>query len=589
MIINACLLFQGYPTLRLFGIKFRHIHQDVLNGTTDSISIHGCTFNEYTASFSWANAKHLSLSDMDIRRITRESFHGLLNLETLRFTHLNLTTIDSKAFEDLPKLTSISISHSPLQTLDSMAHACCVTYISINYVSLHTLYFDSVASISSLKSLDFLKSSLRYIFPEIYNCTGKESQQAIPSADSDLDYNVSCSRYGKNARYKLSNLTSINLFDNSIKFIHPEVLNCFPSLTSLMLSNNLIEFIHANSFAGVEHLEILALSSNKITFLPKRLFSPLYNLKFVNLDRNSITSLSSESFYPVSAMGAWNKQYSYLPVITLILHSNNITSIEKDTFRKLVSLKILHLDRNCIRDLHVAAFHGLDNLKYLNLDHNGLILIQAGLFSALNTLHSLVIAHNEIYHLDMNAFANLTHLQVLQLNNNALSELHPNLFSDLLNLRELRLEVNNITFLHVETFQSLSKLMMLTLFDNQISSIEPGTFLPMTSLNILNMDGNQISNLTKEMILVPKRSHFMKNPFVCTCDLFWLKNVTKLTTKARLPSCENVSGIPIIDYLDRFCCGYREGKCKPGAKSPSAIIRLDITIVLVVLSITIVF
>ena len=163
----------------------------------------------------------------------------------------------------------------------------------------------------------------------------------------------------------------------------------------------------------------------------------------------------------------------------------------------------------------------------------------------------------------MDTFANLTNLVSVQLDNNALSNLHPNLFHGLVNLRSLRLEVNKITSLPVGLFRSLSKLQVLSLFDNQILSIDPGTLLPMVSLLNLDMDNNQVSNLTKEMILVPKRFSFRKNPFVCRCDLFWLTHVTNLMTKTRLPFCENVTKTHIIDYIDRFCCGSRDETCKP--------------------------
>ena len=501
---------------------------------------------------------------MDIRRITNESFQGLLNLEVLRLKRLNLTTIDSNAFQDLPKLTSISIWYSPLLKLDGMTQACCLSFISINDVTLHSLYFDSVASISSLKSLIISKGSLMHIFPEICNSTGKDKEQAIPFSDSDLVVNVSCSRYGKSARYNLSNLTLVDLNDNFIQFIHPAVLNCFPSLTKLILSNNLIEYLHEDSFSGLPHLEYLYLSYNKITFLPRRLFSPLHNLQALSLYSNYITFLSSESFYPTTTIGNWNEEFKYLPVRTLYLNNNNITSIGKNTFHKLVSIHSLRLDRNYIRHLDVETFHRLNNLSYLQLNYNELTHIQTSLFSALYNIYNLAIAHNKIYHLDRNAFANLTHLRSLQLNNNALSKLHPDLFCDLVNLRSLRLQFNNITSLPVDIFQSLSNLRMLLLFDNQILSIHPGTFLPMVSLINLNMDNNQVSNLTRELILVSTRSSFRQNPFVCSCDLFWLKGYTDLLPKTRLPFCNNVAKTPIVDYLDRFCCGLSGGRCKSG-------------------------
>ena len=283
------------------------MHQEVLNNTADSISIYGCTFNGHTASFSWANAKHLSLLSMDIRRIANESFKGMSNLEALRLKRLNLTTIESNAFQDLPMLRSISIWHSPLLILDGMTQACCLSFISIKDVSIETLYLDSVASISSLTSVTILKSSLMYIFPEIYNSTGEDNEQALPFPDNDLYFNLSCSRYGKNARYKLSNLSLVILHDNYIQFIHPAVLNCFPALTKLILSRNLIEYLHADSFSGLQRMQYLDLSFNKITFLPKRLFSTLHNLQTVQLYSNCITFLSSGNFYPMSPIAEWNK------------------------------------------------------------------------------------------------------------------------------------------------------------------------------------------------------------------------------------------------------------------------------------------
>ena len=510
------------------------------------------------APFSWAQAPVVTATDMDVRYLARNAFHGIKNIKRLTLRRLNLTTIEEGAFENSSSLRNIQISECPLATLDGIKNLRDLTQLMIKGASIKSFQYDYVKGLHSLKILDISEGVLENIFPDIAGSTG-EGLQPRSGENGQATEALSCSRQ---CQHPLLNLTNLIFSQNSIEFILPGVFCCFPSLRDLTLSNNLIRDLSATSFIGLKNLINLALSSNNIMHFPKGIFNFLPKLQILKMDMNYINFIYSDSFVQLPLVSEIVHSYTLASVTILRLDKNNITEIEKYAFQKLPSLKVLSMRHNHITNLGMGMFHGLIQLEMLILSYNHVTHISGGTFATLNMIKYIHLYSNKIELLDSQVFSNCTHLERLDLGHNKIKEIHPDHFTDLINVKMLSLDSNKITSIQVDTFKAMMKLSTLSLRSNQIHVIDTGTFLHTPSLNVLNLRNNQIQNLTKGMFLVKQYLNLLDNPLHCTCGMLWMKNVAQNGASRYLPLCMNAPKYAIYEYLDNFCCEMTAGGCQ---------------------------
>ncbi|XP_054029220.1 reticulon-4 receptor [Dryobates pubescens] len=176
----------------------------------------------------------------------------------------------------------------------------------------------------------------------------------------------------------------------------------------------------------------------------------------------------------------------------LWLHSNNISLIEPGAFYGLSKLEELDLSDNTnLRAINPVTFRGLVHLHTLHLDRCGLLELSTGLFRGLFSLQYLYLQDNNLQVLLDDTFLDLANLTYLFLHGNKIRSLSENVFRGLVNLDRLLLHQNRVSLVHPRAFHDLGKVMTLYLFNNNLTVLAGDTMAPLVSLQYLRLNGNQ--------------------------------------------------------------------------------------------------
>ncbi|PKK19926.1 reticulon-4 receptor isoform X1 [Columba livia] len=198
------------------------------------------------------------------------------------------------------------------------------------------------------------------------------------------------------------------------------------------------------------------------------------------LHNNKITLVRSTSFTSCRNM------------TILWIHSNNISLIEPGAFYGLNKLEELDLSDNTnLKSINPITFRGLIHLHTLHLDRCGLLELSTGLFRGLFSLQYLYLQDNNLQNLLDDTFIDLANLTYLFLHGNKIKSLSENVFRGLINLDRLLLHQNRVSVVHRRSFHDLGKVMTLYLFNNNLTVLTGETMAPLVSLQYLRLNGNQ--------------------------------------------------------------------------------------------------
>lgn len=211
----------------------------------------------------------------------------------------------------------------------------------------------------------------------------------------------------------------------------------------------------------------------------------------VNLSKNSLQDLEH------LGMGSRSDSNCQIPMQSLILSHNEVSSVPPGSLTLLKTLKHLDLSFNAIGVLVESTFDELRDLISLDLSHNQLVSLPPQIFSLTSKMKELNLANNSIGTIDLNAFANLTDLQVLNLSGNSLDEnwIKPGIFTGLSGLIVLDLASNHISKVESKLFSDLGALQMLNLAHNQIHTLASNAFSGQLNLHILLLSHNELESL----------------------------------------------------------------------------------------------
>lgn len=160
------------------------------------------------------------------------------------------------------------------------------------------------------------------------------------------------------------------------------------------------------------------------------------------------------------------------------------------------TLIILHLGRNCIRQVEAVRLHRAKGLRYLLLQHNelGASALPAGTLRPLRALHTLHLYGNRLERVPP---ALPRRLKALVMPHNRVAALGARDLVSTRALAELNLAYNRLTSgrVHPGAFRRLRALRSLDLAGNQLSRLPEG--LP-ASLRSLRLQRNQLRALEPE-------------------------------------------------------------------------------------------
>lgn len=206
--------------------------------------------------------------------------------------------------------------------------------------------------------------------------------------------------------FELDKLTELNLKENRIKFIHPDISKLH-RLRKLQIYGNKWLRNLPDSFSELKYLEFLNLSYNRFKEIPNSVFK-LTELKELYFNGNQIAHI------PRQIRNLVNLEY-------LKISNNKIEGIPKELGR-LPSLKQLILTANNLTIIRKNNFVS-ETLRYLKLDNNNIKGIEASAFKCKN-LFDLNLANNNLIALPKQ-LGYLPQIEILRLNNNLFESLPP--------------------------------------------------------------------------------------------------------------------------------------------------------------------
>lgn len=178
----------------------------------------------------------------------------------------------------------------------------------------------------------------------------------------------------------------------------------------------------------------------------------------------------------------------------LDLAENKIQTLDsKRTKLKMVTLQILILSYNDIREISVDFFDGTTGLTELDLSYNNITTLDGKVFQNLKKLSKLDLSFNNFVTLSNGIFEALHNLKYLDLSYNLLGKFltsSKTIMSDVLkvnkDINHLKLDGLNLTHIDSTYFDDYKQLIALSLADNAFDKIPSIPY----STEILDLSGN---------------------------------------------------------------------------------------------------
>ncbi|CAG0895104.1 unnamed protein product [Darwinula stevensoni] len=267
------------------------------------------------------------------------------------------------------------------------------------------------------------------------------------------------------------------------------------SLRHLSLKGIGLTGLHGRIFQGLRLLQELDLSENLLREIPRDIFYDLRNLRSLNLSHNALNSIGS------------------------------------DCFNRLISLQVLDLSHNQIQTVDHNAFLQSQELRSLYLDHNSMVAIDTGTLDGLSALQHLKFHHNPLVFLPNDFCLYLKNLKVLDLTATRLFFLEKEPFLGCENISTfIARRLPNLRSIRSQTFSGMSHVRTIIVSENPaLTHIADDAFEGLQDLDILDLTKNQLSNLPYSLSkLSPMKVLALeRNPFTCSCELYWLKSWMK--------------------------------------------------------------
>jgi Leucine-rich repeat (LRR) protein len=350
---------------------------------------------------------------------------------------------------------------------------------------------DSFRGLLDLRSLDLADNNIWTLPPELFcalyslaNLNLSRNRIQDVAELGFSDWGNGPSAPGKSCNVGLEVL---DLSANDIILMPDNGLSSLRSLQKLYIQDNSLTSLADRALVGLISLQILNASSNLLVALPPELFQSSRDIKEIYLQNNSISVLAPGLLEGLDQL------------LVLDLSSNELTNncVNRDTFSGLVRLVILNLAHNDITRIDSHVFQDLYSLQILNLEENGIDVIAESAFSSLSNLHALTLTHNNLVQLEPHHFTGLYVLNQLYLDNNHIKVIHPRTFENCTNLQDLGISGNHLMEVP-DGIGHLRYLKSLDLGDNHISKLINTSFEGLDQLYGLRLINNELVNISRD-------------------------------------------------------------------------------------------
>ncbi len=208
------------------------------------------------------NLKELIIrSDLDLNRITRDTFKSLVNVETIILLECDISGIDSDAFSDLTNLKFLAVCHGSLKKFSSVDLP-----VNLEQLNLSNNQFGSIK--------------------DVFN--HEKSYTKLTMLD------LSCNRIASlpaNAFRGLCALRSLELGENKLSKVSDEAFEGLVNLRELDLQKTGLKAIGAGLFASTPKLHKIKLLDIELESVDENAFDRLRSMPYLTVDESSYSLL----------------------------------------------------------------------------------------------------------------------------------------------------------------------------------------------------------------------------------------------------------------------------------------------------------
>uniref|UniRef100_A0A8B9GCZ7 Toll like receptor 3 n=1 Tax=Amazona collaria TaxID=241587 RepID=A0A8B9GCZ7_9PSIT len=414
-------------------------------------------------------------------------------LQVLKLEHNELYKLPDRAFAFCTNLTDlnlgynrIDIKNDPFKTLENLN----ILDLSHNFLKSANLGLQQ--QLKNLRELMLDGNQITKLRKDDFSFLRNTSLNTLDLSSNPLkELDIGCLHAIGNLFGLI--LNNVNLGENCTKKLCTELSNT--AIQNLSLSSVKLSYVDKSTFQGLHrtNLTVLNLSQNSLSVIEDDSFQWFSSLQYLDLTHNNI-HVSSRLFYGLSSLKHLN-----------LINSVN-GKIEDFSFHWLHHLEYLIMDNNNFAGITPNMFTGLNNLKYLSLCNCNINLqrITNKTFSSLanSSLQVLNLTKTRISTIESGAFSSLGHLKILDLGLNEISqELRGHEFKGLNNIQDIYLSYNKKLDLQSESFifvPSLRKLMMRKVGCSNLA-FSPSPFHPLRNLTVLDISNNNIANMKEDL------------------------------------------------------------------------------------------
>ncbi|KAI4502103.1 hypothetical protein M0802_002785 [Mischocyttarus mexicanus] len=375
--------------------------------------------------------------------------------------------------------------------------------------------------------------------------------EPMDKCDYSLDTTIKITNYGltevQDYFFVDPNITNINLENNSISDLHPNIFTYIPNLYCLNMAGNnltisldnilklfdkklLTKLNLANawfhntkydpssrifrimntdtvkkSLSILPNLTHLDISDNNLSALPMNLASMFPNLTHLYLSDNKMQSyffnrIPSTVKYVYLERNGYDFNIDAIPdgVFGLFFDGNKIYH-NVDYKNKYENMTVLSC-RNCSN--YETFIPSINQIKLLDLDlsSNDIHYIEPGFLNCSKSLERLCLDNNFLDRINFTGpFKNLTHLSLAY---NNISYIVTGSFTNQTNLKILNLRGNKIKLVLSDCFSDLEKLEKLDLAENHLTMLPVLWMSNLQNLSYLDLRANQFQNIDNMNIYI---------------------------------------------------------------------------------------
>ncbi|XP_023536141.1 receptor-like protein kinase HAIKU2 [Cucurbita pepo subsp. pepo] len=435
-------------------------------------SLHG----EVTESLNnCVKLKHLDLSSNGFSG----SFPDIHSLPELEYLYLNSSGFSGKfpwkSVGNLSGLIELSVGDNPFENATFPVEVTNLKRLNLLYLSNCSLTGEIPRSIGNLTELLSFEFSDNFITGDIPPEIGR-----LQKLWQLVFYN---NQLTGTLPVGLRNLTGLKNFDASLNYIHGDLseLRFLTNLVSLQMFDNQFSGHVPVEFGEFKSLVNLSLYRNRLTGPLPQSIGSWAAFDFIDVSENFLTG----SIPPdMCKQGTMQK---------LLILQNNFSGEIPASYANCSTLNRFRVSQNSLTGVVPSGIWGLPNVNIIDLASNQLV-------GSITSDIGKAVCLSEFY-VGNNRFSGRLPLEISQaeslasvdLSNNQFSDELPMTIGDLKNLDSLELQGNKFSGSIPETIGSCNSLSIVNLADNFFSGQIPSSlgFLPV--LNSLNLSNNDLS------------------------------------------------------------------------------------------------